>query len=1258
MPTILQHRRGTTSQNNAFTGSVGEISVDTDLDTLRVHDGTTAGGFQLTQNAATQTLTNKTLTTPVITEIDSGSTITLDATTDIILDADGGDIFFKDGGTTFGSATNTSGNLIIKSGTTTMLTGSGANATFAGNLTVSGDLDVTGDFDMSDANLTNVGSISLDSLTGDTDANTSITFSGSDVITIATGGSTAATFNSSQALTLSGNLIIPNAGTIGSASDTNAIAISSGGVVAISATTASTGSTSGALTVAGGAGIAGDLGLGDDLRLISDSAILSFGANSEIALTHVHNTGLLLTDSGGDPTLQLHNAGESVSSDGSKLILTSNSVAFSLPTADGSAGQFLKTNGSAVLSFDTVSSAADDLTAGDAAVNITTSSGNITIDAAANDSDVIIKGTDNNADITMATFSGADAGTLILNHDLELGTDGSIIKFGADNEIVLTHVHNVGLLLTDSGGGPTLQLTDANESVSSDGSNLILTSGGTAFTVPASDGSANQVLATNGSGVLSFATASANTPSSADGQALGSASLEWSDLFLADGGTVTFGNDQDIILTHVADTGLTLSHVATADNKPIVLQLKSEEDVVVANEVIASLEFAAGDSDGTDGATVAAGIHAIAEGTFSASANATKLVFTTGVSETAAASATAKMTLSSAGLLTVADDIMIKDGGTIGVASTNDAITISSAGIVTFKDDILIKDGGTIGVASAATAITISSAGIVTLVDDLIIKDGGTIGSASATGAIGISSGGIVTLVDDLLIKDGGTIGVASATTAITISSAGIVTLVDDLIIKDAGTIGSASATGAIAISSGGIVTFVDDILIKDGGTIGAASATTAITIASSGIVTLVDDLILKDAATIGVTSSTSAISIASTGIVTLVDDLILKDAATIGVTSSTSAITIASTGIVTLVDDLVLKDAATIGVASSTSAITIASTGIVTFVDDILIKDAGTIGSASDPDAIAIGADGDVTLTQDLELQHDGAIISFGTNDEITLTHVADVGLTLTHVTAGDNLPIVLQLKSEEDAIIANEVIASIEFAAGDSDGTDGAAVAAGIHAIAEDTFSATANPTKLIFTTGVSETAAASATPKMTLNSVGSVTIAGDFTIRDGGTIGTATDGDAITIAAAGACTFSQTIVASSGLTGTASAAVYGDLAEKYIGDQTYSPGTVMVVGGDEEITAASASSAYIAGVISTLPGFLMNSALENGQELAFVGRVPVKVTGAITKGQPVFADNGGVASNTANGPLVGLALESSSNSDEKLIECMLKV
>ena len=56
----------------------------------------------------------------------------------------------------------------------------------------------------------------------------------------------------------------------------------------------------------------------------------------------------------------------------------------------------------------------------------------------------------------------------------------------------------------------------------------------------------------------------------------------------------------------------------------------------------------------------------------------------------------------------------------------------------------------------------------------------------------------------------------------------------------------------------------------------------------------------------------------------------------------------------------------------------------------------------------------------------------------------------TLTNTNSGAAKPIVLQLKSEEDAIAASDVIASIEFAAGDSDGTDGATVAAGIHAIA----------------------------------------------------------------------------------------------------------------------------------------------------------------------------------------------------------------
>jgi len=84
MPTVLQIRRGTTSENDAFTGSLGEISYDTTLDTIRIHDGATAGGFALTQNAATQTLTNKTLGSPTVT-----TALTINAQGDLRLaDAD------------------------------------------------------------------------------------------------------------------------------------------------------------------------------------------------------------------------------------------------------------------------------------------------------------------------------------------------------------------------------------------------------------------------------------------------------------------------------------------------------------------------------------------------------------------------------------------------------------------------------------------------------------------------------------------------------------------------------------------------------------------------------------------------------------------------------------------------------------------------------------------------------------------------------------------------------------------------------------------------------------------------------------------------------------------------------------------------------------------------------------------------------------------------------------------------------------------
>ena len=139
-----------------------------------------------------------------------GTDITLDSSGDIILDADGADITLKDAGTTFGSLTNSSGELVIKSGSTptAAITLSGANTTIEGNLTVDGNFDVTGTLDFSDSAITNVGSIQLDSIAGDADSNTSITFSGSDVITMATGGTTALTIDASQNVTIAGDLTV------------------------------------------------------------------------------------------------------------------------------------------------------------------------------------------------------------------------------------------------------------------------------------------------------------------------------------------------------------------------------------------------------------------------------------------------------------------------------------------------------------------------------------------------------------------------------------------------------------------------------------------------------------------------------------------------------------------------------------------------------------------------------------------------------------------------------------------------------------------------------------------------------------------------------------------------------------------------------------------------------------------------------------------------------------------------------------------
>ncbi len=124
-----------------------------------------------------------------------------------------------------------------------------------------------------------------------------------------------------------------------------------------------------------------------------------------------------------------------------------------------------------------------------------------------------------------------------------------------------------------------------------------------------------------------------------------------------------------------------------------------------------------------------------------------------------------------------------------------------------------------------------------------------------------------------------------------------------------------------------------------------------------------------------------------------------------------------------------------------------------------------------------------------------------------------------------------------------------------------------------------------------------------------------------------------------------------------GEASTARWADLAEKYLTDQPYDVGTVVAVGGEAEVTASKYGDRAI-GVVSSQPAFMMNSELEGGTYIALKGRVPVKVVGAVRKGQRLVAANDGtaVAAVPHANDVFGIALESSDDTGIKLIEAVI--
>jgi len=137
----------------------------------------------------------------------------------------------------------------------------------------------------------------------------------------------------------------------------------------------------------------------------------------------------------------------------------------------------------------------------------------------------------------------------------------------------------------------------------------------------------------------------------------------------------------------------------------------------------------------------------------------------------------------------------------------------------------------------------------------------------------------------------------------------------------------------------------------------------------------------------------------------------------------------------------------------------------------------------------------------------------------------------------------------------------------------------------------------------------------------------------------------------------------VAATYFNGTATSAHYADLAEIYEADADYEPGTVLVIGGEKEVTVTDEAGSYkVIGVVSTDPAYLMNSQA-NGVPVALRGRVPCKVTGNVNKGDILIASDtpghamvGAMPHSLSPLQIIGRALETKTDAQPGIIEIVV--
>ena len=284
------------------------------------------------------------------------------------------------------------------------------------------------------------------------------------------------------------------------------------------------------------------------------------------------------------------------------------------------------------------------------------------------------------------------------------------------------------------------------------------------------------------------------------------------------------------------------------------------------------------------------------------------------------------------------------------------------------------------------------------------------------------------------------------------------------------------------------------------------------------------------------------------------------------------------------------------------------------------------------------------------------GNFIQTGDANFTTLAEFADVGIAV-----GDSNDLRIKIENGNEAVIANEVGTLISIRATNTLGVIknplkiySNSVIPGLAADNVSTEAVTLGNADHMFSniyatnfTGTSE--------KTTALVVNGTSRAGSETIANG-TVATRT--------AASEVVNAQTIPAGSlkanYFVGISTQAQYADLAEKYTTDEEHSVGTAMAICTHPDHEAAPATGNDISiGVVSDSPAYLMNAESE-GQIIGLKGRVPIRIIGAVEKGNAVYVGEDGVCqtNNSKGQHIVGIALASNSDKGEKLVECVLKV